>query len=259
MTIIRIFLAALAAAMTFSGQAQAQSSPSSTYERFAFETCPIFEETERSTTRRCTMQKGPSLVLYHHEHGVDTYLEPAYSDGNYEADGYFRKSMSGHFGDLAVDKSGRTTLEWRVDLVNGEWRPFALIYRTTYGFDDKPQARLEIVAFGFDYTCQVAVVEVSVQNHNAEARAIADAAKGAEVCEAGAAEWAENRMGSGDNYTEAAERESGDLAIEYLEFAIAAYEGALGFYARQGLSAEQASVQTLIDAVRTKLQQLRQQ
>lgn len=175
-------------AMVLSSHAGAQSSHSSTYERFVLDRCPIIEKTERSVTRRCAMKQGPHFVFNLHEHGVDTFLEPAYSEGLYTPDGLYRVSRSGHFGDLVANQQGLTTIEWRVENVKGKWRPFAAIYRTAYGSGEISRQRLEIIKFGPDHACQIGVVDVTEKNPNARAREIADAALGTDACADGTAE-----------------------------------------------------------------------
>ncbi len=178
------FAAASFAAAVVPASAQ---SVSSTYEKFNFDKCKLVEEGERDISRLCKMKKGPDLLIIWHEHGVDIKTEPAASQELYETNSAsYKIARTGHFGGLFA-KKGLTTLEWRVEQVNGSWQPFAAIYRTTYAeFDNsgtsKARQRLDILKVGPDHACQLATVEARIKNHNVKAREIADAARGTNPC-----------------------------------------------------------------------------
>ena len=138
------FPIAACAMLVFAGSAAAEGEISSIYDRFKFEKCPITDSGEQDATHSCKMKNGPGLTFIRHEHGINTHIEPAFSEGMYDLDGFFRPSKSGHFGDLYADEKGISTIEWRVEKVKGKWKPFAAIFRTTYGDSDNLAQQLVV-------------------------------------------------------------------------------------------------------------------
>ncbi|MEZ5839701.1 MAG: hypothetical protein R3D02_04500 [Hyphomicrobiales bacterium] len=188
-SVVPAFAPALIGLAALAAGPAAAAEISSVYERFSVEECPVAEETDREQWRRCDMKNGPDLVFILHEHGVAVLVEPAASEGRYEAgDPNYDMGRTGHFGDIFADDKGVTTLEWRVEKVGGKWQPFAAIYRTTYtlfGDDGQPQNlnRLDILKIGADHACQIGEVG-NVAGQNEKARAIADAARDINPCPA---------------------------------------------------------------------------
>ncbi|HOV05611.1 MAG TPA: hypothetical protein PLG99_14485 [Kaistiaceae bacterium] len=182
-------LSALALAAVLGVGSAAAAEISSVYERFSVEDCRVTEETDREQLRLCDMKNGPDLTFIFHEHGVAVMVEPAGSQGRYgNDDPNYDYGRTGHFGDIYGDENGLVTLEWRVEKVAGNWRPFAAIYRTTYtryDADGEPRnlQRLDVLAFGTGYACQIGTVE-NGPGQNEKARAIADALRGTNPCPA---------------------------------------------------------------------------
>jgi hypothetical protein len=180
-TLVPAFVAAML--LLNLGNATAGNKFSSLYDRFEFERCPIIAGKDWSSVSRCKTKSGPDFIVIRGEHNTDIMLDPPYSSGIYDQDDpSFKLARSGHFGDLYANAKGITTIEWRGETVGGKFRPFAAIYRTTYGADGMTGQRLDIVIFGPDHACPIAKVDASDPNHNAKAREIADAAWGTNPC-----------------------------------------------------------------------------
>jgi hypothetical protein len=94
----------------------------------------------------------------------------------------YKWAASAHFGDLVANDEDVTTIEWRVEAVDGVWTPFAAIFRTSYGMDEYTGQRLDIMKFGSDHACPIVIVNYSGPESNVRAREIADAAWGTNPC-----------------------------------------------------------------------------
>ena len=155
---------------------------SSQYEKVKFYECEEKEKGDTWIVRRCTMEKGPAIWFGHHEHGLVARLEPGVGNGAYQSDSdNFKPARSGHFGDPILDGEERLTVEWRVKMQDGQWVPFAAIFRTGWadfsGSDGngKPRQRLQGIKFGEGHACEAVTVEASVPDHNAVMREKMDA------------------------------------------------------------------------------------
>ncbi len=252
---IKIPIAAVAtlALLPLCSGASAKEANSSVYERFVFKKCPIIEQGERHSTHRCKMKKGPDLVFDYHEHGIITYLEPAYSEKRYGEDGFFQRADSGHFGELFTNKKGQTTVEWRVRQVKGKWRPFAAIFRTNYGATGNSGQRLDVISFDESYACLAGYVEASEKNHNVRARELADNALKTSVCAAKAREWTLSEIEIADRAIEDAQKNGAARSIGSIEAAIRAYETAEKYYAKTGEGAKGSEIQQSLSAARQLL------
>jgi len=188
-----LLIAAAFAALSTTATAAPQIS--SQYEKINTSQCPTRPSDDGMTGYgACATKLGPDLLIQYSEHAVWVYLNPAYNEGLYGEDSYsgpYTPGKSGHFGSMFEDKNKLTTLEWRVAQENGAWKPFALIYRTTYsdfsGADGQPKgrSRLEVIKFGAGHACHLGFVEGQEADHNAKARALADANLNAITCPPG--------------------------------------------------------------------------
>ncbi len=248
-----IAVLATLALLPVGNEVSAKEANSSIYERFVFKKCPIIEQEERASIHRCKMKKGPDLVFVYHEHGIITYLEPAYSEKRYGEDGFFQRADSGHFGEFFTNKKGQTTVEWRVRQVKGKWKPFAAIYRTNYGAAGNAGQRLEVISFDEDYTCLAGFVEASVKNHNVRARELADDALETSVCAAKAREWNLSQLEFADRAIEDAQKNGVKRSMGSIEAAVKAYEAAVRFYTKTGEGSKTAEVQESLTTARQLL------
>jgi len=194
---MRLFHSSLIAALLCAGADVAQAAPqiSSQYEKISYEACKQMpSDSKRIGLFSCTTKMGPDLILEYSEHSTWVYLKEPYDAGKYDSDKYngpYTPGKSGHFGSMFENEDKLGTLEWRVVSKDGQWQPFALIYRTTYadfsGSDgeSKPRSRLEIIKFGPDHGCHLGFVEGLEAGHNGKARALADANLEANTCPPG--------------------------------------------------------------------------
>lgn len=194
---MRLFQSSLLAVALFSGIGVAQAAPqiSSQYEKIDYQACQqLPSDNERTGLFSCTTKMGPDLVIEYSEHSTWVYLKEPYDAGAYGTDNYngpYTPGKSGHFGSLFENKDKLGTLEWRVVSKNGQWQPFALIYRTTYadfsGSDgnSKVRSRLEVIKFGQDHACHLGFAEGKEPGHNETARALADSNLNANTCPPG--------------------------------------------------------------------------
>jgi hypothetical protein len=169
--------------LIFVGEASAQNEISSKYDRFKFEECPLVRAGERWALSRCEMKNGPDFLVERTEHASYFMLETEYylaEDENENPN--YKWAASAHFGDLVANDEDVITIEWRVVAVDGVWTPFAAIFRTSYGMDEYTGQRLDIMKFGSDHACPIAVVNYKGAVSNVRAREIADAAWGTNPC-----------------------------------------------------------------------------
>ena len=241
------------ALIPFCSNLSAKEATSSIYERFVFEKCPVIEEGERDSTHLCKMKKGPDLVFNYHEHGIITYLEPAYSAGKYGKDGFFLRADSGHFGAFFTNKKGQATIEWRVRQVKGKWKPFAAIFRSNYGSSDNAGQRLDVISFSDEYACLAGYVEASIKNHNVRARELADNALEKSICAEQAREWNLSQIKWADRAVKDAQTEGPERWIGSIEAAVNTYETAIRYFTRTGEDAMRSDTENSLISARQLL------
>jgi hypothetical protein len=178
-----VLILLLSTNLIFFGAASAQGEISSNYDRFKFEDCALVRRGERWAVSRCEMKNGPDFLFESTEHAL--YFTPEteyYLTENDNENPNYKWAASGYFGDLVPNDEDLITIEWRVEVVDGVWTPFAAILQTTYGPGGYEAQRLDIMKFGSDHACPIATVNYRGVNSNVRAREIADAAWGTNPC-----------------------------------------------------------------------------
>lgn len=170
-----------------SEQASVRGEISSLFDQLKAESCVSESDDDRSFLSRCRVDSGQDFLISGGEHytnyAIGTELFPT---------GPFILDRSQNFSylwtnfryyyNLIDHEEELWTFEWRVEEVDGDLRPFAVILRAAPGSEYVLGEMLQILKFGPDHSCPIATVSFYGPESYTKAREIADAALGTNPC-----------------------------------------------------------------------------